>query len=494
MSYILALDQGTSSCRAIIFNEKAQIVSKAQKSITQFYLNTGWVEQDPFEILNTQIEVVKIALKHKSISIEDVLAVGITNQRETTIVWDKKTGIPIYRAIVWQDRRTFDICDKYLKHQNTIHQKTGLLVDPYFSATKIQWILHNHPKAKQKAEMGELLFGTVDTWLIWNLTKGKYHITDTSNASRTLLFNINTLNWDDEILELFDIPRAMLASIVTSSGELALIDKSFFNKKLPICAVIGDQQAALFGNLCTEYGQIKCTYGTGSFLMMNTKEKLIKTKKHLLTTIAWSFPDFTDYALEGSIFNAGSVLNWLKDELNLIENLEELEQILKNVDDSKGVYFVSALTGLGAPYWNPKAKGAFFGLNASTKKVHLLRSAIESIAFQVNDLLYIFKEIMKKDISEIKVDGGLIRSESLMQFQADISKIKIVQSSTEEITAIGAAFMAGLSIGFWSFSKLKHLQKQKKSYLPQMNSQKVGKNLSAWEKALKLVGQWDFYE
>jgi len=490
MSYILAIDQGTSSCRAIIFDEKANIISKSQKSISQHYSKKGWVEQDPDEILKTQIEVIKDALLQKNISPTEIQAVGITNQRETTILWDKNTAKPIYNAIVWQDRRSDDICKSYKSHESFIQKRTGLLLDPYFSATKVQWILENVSGALEKAKRGEILFGTIDTWLIWNLTSRMLHITDVSNASRTLLFNIHSLTWDEELLELFKIPKQVLPRVCMSSEKIGCINKSFFGGEMPICGVIGDQQAALFGQSCTEYGQIKCTYGTGCFLLMNIGKKPKVASKHLITTVGWSLPGYTHYALEGSIFNGGTILNWLQSELNLIEHIDELEGILKSVEDSAGVYFVSALTGLGAPHWNPQAKGAILGLSAQTKKAHIIKAAIDSIAYQVADLITAFELETNEKVLDIKVDGGLAKSNYLMQMQADLSQRTLIQFSIDEVTSLGAAFMAGIAIGLWDLSKIKKLLKEKSKYFPKKESKLINKMRQRWNKAIEVVNGW----
>ena len=439
--YILALDQGTSSSRAIVFDQKGTPCAVAQKEFRQIFPQSGWVEHDPHEIWSSQASVIAEAITMMDINGLNLAGIGITNQRETTIVWDSETEEPIYNAIVWQDRRTSDYCDE-LKNQgltDTIRQKTGLIIDAYFSATKIKWILDNVPGARKRAERGKLMFGTVDTWLIWRLTRGEIHVTDVSNASRTMLFNINTLDWDQELLDLFGIPRSMMPEVKSSSEIYGHTKTTIFAHKVPISGIAGDQQAALFGQMCTEPGMVKNTYGTGCFLLMNSGEKPILSKNNLITTVAWKIGDKVNYALEGSIFVGGSVVQWLRDGLGVINSSSEVEELASRVPDTNGVYFVPALTGLGAPWWDQYARGTIVGISRGTNTAHIARAALEGIAYQTMDITAAMSRDAGIPLKELKVDGGASRNNLLMQFQADILGTRVIRPQVVETTAMGAA-------------------------------------------------------
>lgn len=470
--YILALDQGTSSSRAIVFNEKGEACSVAQKEFTQIFPRPGWVEHDPREIWSSQSGVIAEAITKIGINGLDIAGIGITNQRETTIVWDAATGEPVYNAIVWQDRRTSQYCDS-LKEQGLtekIRSKTGLLLDAYFSGTKVRWILENVPGAREKAEKGELRFGTVDTWLIWNLTRGEVHVTDVTNASRTLLFNIHTLEWDSELLELFGIPASMLPRVASSSEVYGHTKTTIFAHKVPIAGIAGDQQAALFGQLCTEPGAVKNTYGTGCFLLMNTGREPIESKNNLLTTIAWKIGEETTYALEGSIFVAGSVVQWLRDGLGIIRSSSDVEALAASVPDNGGVYFVPALTGLGAPYWDQYAKGTVVGITRGTTAAHIARAALEGIAFQTMDIVSAMEQDSGVKLCELKVDGGASRNNLLMQFQSDVLGCNVIRPQVTETTALGAAFLAGLAVGYWgSVDEIKGIWAVDREFMPSVD-------------------------
>lgn len=470
--YILALDQGTSSSRAIVFNEKGEACSVAQKEFTQIFPRPGWVEHDPREIWSSQSGVIAEAITKIGINGLDIAGIGITNQRETTIVWDAATGEPVYNAIVWQDRRTSQYCDS-LKEQGLtekIRSKTGLLLDAYFSGTKVRWILENVPGAREKAEKGELRFGTVDTWLIWNLTRGEVHVTDVTNASRTLLFNIHTLEWDSELLELFGIPASMLPRVASSSEIYGHTKTTIFAHKVPIAGIAGDQQAALFGQLCTEPGAVKNTYGTGCFLLMNTGREPIESKNNLLTTIAWKIGEETTYALEGSIFVAGSVVQWLRDGLGVIRSSSDVEALAASVPDNGGVYFVPALTGLGAPYWDQYAKGTVVGITRGTTAAHIARAALEGIAFQTMDIVSAMEQDSGVKLCELKVDGGASRNNLLMQFQSDVLGCNVIRPQVTETTALGAAFLAGLAVGYWgSVDEIKGIWAVDREFMPSVD-------------------------
>ncbi len=450
--FILALDQGTSSSRAIVFDHEGTVRSVAQKEFTQHFPKPGWVEHDPKEIWSSEAAVIAEAISAIGVTGKDIAGIGITNQRETTIVWDAETGEPVYNAIVWQDRRTSEYCDS-LKAQgltDMIREKTGLIVDAYFSGTKIRWILENVPGAREKAEQGKLRFGTVDTWLIWNLTRGEVHVTDVSNASRTMLFNIKTLEWDKELLELLGVPESMMPSVRSSSEVYGHTTTTLFAHKVPIAGIAGDQQAALFGQMCTEPGSVKNTYGTGCFLLMNTGEKPIMSKNNLLTTIAWKIGEKVNYALEGSIFVGGSVVQWLRDGLGIIKSSSEIEALALSVPDNGGVYFVPALTGMGAPYWDQYAHGVICGITRGTTAAHIARAALEGIAFQTMDIVGAMEKDACVHLAELKVDGGASRNNLMMQFQSDILNSWVVRPRVTETTAMGACYLAGLAVGYWS--------------------------------------------
>ena len=450
--FILALDQGTSSSRAIVFDHDGNICSVAQQEFTQHFPKPGWVEHDPMEIWSSEAAVIAQAITLKGISGKDLAAIGITNQRETTIVWDAETGVPVYNAIVWQDRRTSAFCDS-LKAQglvDKVREKTGLIIDAYFSGTKIKWILDNVPGAREKAEAGQLRFGTVDTWLVWQLTRGEVHVTDVSNASRTMLFNINTLEWDKELLELFGIPASMMPAVKSSSEVYGHTKTTIFAHEVPIAGIAGDQQSALFGQMCTDPGSVKNTYGTGCFLLMNTGTKPILSKNNLLTTVAWKIGDTVNYALEGSIFVGGSVVQWLRDGLGIIRSSSEIEALAATVEDNGGVYFVPALTGMGAPYWDQYAHGVICGITRGTKAAHIARAALEGIAFQTMDIVHAMEKDAGVPLAELKVDGGASRNNLMMQFQADILGASVVRPMVTETTAMGACYLAGLAVGYWN--------------------------------------------
>lgn len=481
--YILALDQGTSSSRAIVFDHEGRICATAQKEFPQHFPKPGWVEHDPKDIWSSEASVIAEAITSMGINGLNIAGIGITNQRETTIVWDAETGEPVYNAIVWQDRRTSEYCDS-LKEQNLtgfIREKTGLIIDAYFSATKIRWILENVPGARARAEAGKLRFGTVDTWLLWNLTRGECHMTDVSNASRTMLFNIHTLNWDEDLMKLFGIPMSMLPEVHSSSEIYGYTKTTIFAHKVPVAGIAGDQQAALFGQMCTTPGSVKNTYGTGCFLLMNSGTKPITSSHNLLTTIAWKIGDTVNYALEGSIFVGGSVVQWLRDGLGIIKSSSEIESLAMTVPDNGGVYFVPALTGLGAPYWDQYAKGTICGLTRGTTAAHIARAALEGIAFETMDIVNAMEHNAGIKLAELKVDGGASRNNLMMQFQADILGTKVIRPKVTETTAMGACYLAGLATGYWdSLDDIKR----------QWNADKVFEPLAPAEKVLKLKEGW----
>ena len=448
--FILALDQGTSSSRAIVFDHEGHIRSTAQMEFTQYFPKPGWVEHNPMEIWSSEAAVIAEAISRIGIGGKEIAAIGITNQRETTIVWDAETGTPVYNAIVWQDRRTSEFCDSLRDKTDFIRSKTGLIIDAYFSGTKIKWILDNVPGAREKAEAGKLRFGTVDSWLVWQLTRGTVHVTDVTNASRTMLFNIHTLEWDKELLELFGIPLSMMPAVKSSSEVYGHTKTTIFAHEVPIGGIAGDQQAALFGQMCTAPGSVKNTYGTGCFLLMNTGEKPILSKNNLLTTIAWKIGDTVNYALEGSIFVGGSVVQWLRDGLGIIRSSSEIEALAQTVPDNGGVYFVPALTGMGAPYWDQYAHGVICGITRGTSAAHIARAALEGIAFQTMDIVGAMEKDAGIRLSELKVDGGASRNNLMMQFQADILGASVVRPEVTETTALGACYLAGLAVGYWS--------------------------------------------
>ena len=486
--YILALDQGTSSSRAIVFDETGATCAVAQKEFRQIFPRSGWVEHDPHEIWSSQASVIAEAITTLDINGLNIAGIGITNQRETTIVWDSDTEEPIYNAIVWQDRRTSDYCDKLKSEGVTemIRRKTGLIIDAYFSATKIKWILDNVPGARERANKGKLLFGTVDTWLIWRLTRGEVHVTDVSNASRTMLFNINTLQWDDELLKMFDIPRSMMPEVRSSSEIYGHTKTTIFAHKVPIAGIAGDQQSALFGQMCIEPGMVKNTYGTGCFLLMNSGDKPIISQNNLITTVAWKIGDKVNYALEGSIFVGGSVVQWLRDGLGVIKSSSEVEELASRVPDTNGVYFVPALTGLGAPWWDQYARGTIVGISRGTNTAHIARAALEGIAFQTMDITAAMSRDAGLPLRELKVDGGASRNNLLMQFQADILGTRVIRPCVVETTALGAAYLAGLAVGYWS--SVEQIRKQwhvDRIFEPTWDEAAIAKARDGWEDAVK---------
>lgn len=484
--YILSLDQGTTSSRAIIFNKQGNIIAIAQREFTQIYPQPGWVEHDAIEIWSAQVAVAAEAILKAGLSAQDVKAIGITNQRETTVVWDKETGEPICNAIVWQDRRTSEFCDSLKQEWSSrIQEKTGLIIDAYFSATKIKWMLDNIPGAREKAQAGKLAFGTIDSWLVWKLTAGKVHITDATNASRTMLFNIHTLEWDEELLTLFDIPRNMLPEVKASSEIYGETAATVFAAQIPIAGIAGDQQAALFGQMCTEVGMVKNTYGTGCFMLMNIGDKPIVSKNNLVTTIAWKINGKVQYALEGSIFIAGAVVQWLRDELGLISNSAEVETLAGKVPDTGGVYVVPAFAGLGAPHWDQHARGTITGITRGTNSAHIARAALESIAFQTMDVLNAMEADSALSIKELRVDGGATSNNLLMQIQANLLGAKVVRPEVTEVTAIGAAYLAGLATGFWgSIDEIRSQWKADK-YFTADESINIEAKVKGWNRAVK---------
>jgi glycerol kinase len=492
--YILALDQGTTSSRAIIYNFEGQIVKVAQKEFTQIYPKAGWVEHDPMEIWGSQSGVVSEILAMTGITAEEIAAIGITNQRETTVVWERKTGKPVYNAIVWQCRRTSGICDELKARglENYIRENTGLVLDAYFSATKVKWILDNVEGARQKAQNGGLLFGNIDTWLIWNLTRGKVHVTDYSNASRTMLYNIKDLKWDEKILKELDIPASMLPEVKPSSMVYGQTDARIFGAEIPIAGDAGDQQAALFGQACYSPGMAKNTYGTGCFMLMLTGEKLVHSENGLLTTIAWGVNGKVEYALEGSIFIAGAAIQWLRDGLKIIYDAKDSEYFATKVEDSLGVYVVPAFVGLGAPYWDMYARGAILGLTRGTTRNHIIRATLESIAYQTRDVLELMRNECGIDLCDLRVDGGACANNFLMQFQADILGVPVERPEIIETTALGAAYLAGLAVGFWKDqSMIAERRKVNRKFKPGMNEDKRKELYDNWKKAVKRSMHWE---
>ena len=491
--YVMALDAGTTSNRCILFNEKGEMCSVAQKEFTQFFPKPGWVEHDADEIWATQYEVAKQAMENVGATAADIAAIGITNQRETTIVWDKATGEPVHHAIVWQCRRTAEYCDS-LKDKglvDKIREKTGLVIDAYFSGTKIRWILENVPGARQRAEAGELLFGTVETWLIWKLTKGKVHVTDYSNASRTMLFNINTLQWDDEILAELNIPKCMLPEAKPSSCVYGEADPSLFGGPIKIGGAAGDQQAALFGQTCYKAGEAKNTYGTGCFLLMNTGEKPIFSKNGLVTTIAWGLDGKVNYALEGSVFVAGASIQWLRDQLRVVDTAPDSEYMATRVKDTAGCYVVPAFTGLGAPYWDQYARGVIVGLTRGCNKYHIVRATVESLAYQVNDVLQAMKADSGIDLAALNVDGGASANNFLMQTQADISGCPVNRPSCVETTAMGAAYLAGIAVGYWKDKEdVIANTSLDRTFTPAISAEERETRIKGWKKAVKCSFGW----
>ncbi|MGB1168520.1 MAG: glycerol kinase GlpK [Flavobacteriaceae bacterium] len=491
--YILSLDQGTTSSRAIVFDKQGSIISLAQKEFTQYFPQPGWVEHDPNEIWSTQVGVAAEAISKESLSANNIAAIGITNQRETLVVWDRKTGKPVYNAIVWQDKRTSDFCDelKAMGKSEFIREKTGLVIDAYFSATKVTWILDHVEGVRERAEAGDLILGTIDTWLIWNFTKGEQHVTDVTNASRTMLFNIHTMNWDEELLALFRIPKSMLPQVKQSSEVYAHTKSSFFEEKIPISGIAGDQQAALFGQMCTKKGMVKNTYGTGCFMLMNIGEKPIISKNNLLTTVAWKINGKTHYALEGSIFIAGAVVQWLRDGLKIIRTSQEVETLASSVSSSEGVFFVPAFAGLGAPHWNQQAQGTLFGLTRGSTDAHIARAAIESIAFQTMDVLKAMQADAGIAVKELRVDGGATINNMLMQFQSDVLNTKTVRPKVVETTAMGAAFLAGLAVGYWqSPEEIQDIWQIDRTFTPSHLRAPIDKQIKGWYKAIEALEYW----
>ncbi len=491
--YIMALDAGTTSNRCILFDKTGRICSMAQKEFTQYFPKPGWVEHDANEIWSSQLGVAVEAMHKIGVAAEEIAAIGITNQRETTIVWDKETGEPIYNAIVWQCRRTSEYCDSLKERGLTesFRKKTGLVVDAYFSGTKLKWILDHVEGARERAERGELLFGTVDTWLIWRLTKGKVHVTDYSNASRTMLFNIVDLDWDEDILKEFGIPREMLPQVKESSSVYGMADESFFGAPIPIGGAAGDQQAALFGQTCFARGDAKNTYGTGCFLLMNTGDKPVFSKNGLVTTIAWGMNGRVTYALEGSIFVAGAAIQWLRDEMKLIDSAADSEYMAKKVPDTNGCYVVPAFTGLGAPYWDQYARGTIVGITRGVNRYHIIRAALESIAFQTNDVLQAMEADSGICINSLKVDGGASANDFLMQTQSDISSLPVRRPACVETTALGAAYLAGLAVGYWKDTEevVKNWSMDK-VFEPMIEEEKRLKKIKGWNKAVKYAFDW----
>jgi len=491
--YILSLDQGTTSSRAIIFDHAGNQVAIAQKEFTQIFPQPGWVEHDPMEIWSTQLGVAAEAISMASLHMKDIRGIGITNQRETTVVWDRVTGIPVYNAIVWQDRRTADYCDqlKSAGMEKSIREKTGLVIDAYFSATKLKWILDNVSGAREKAREGKLAFGTIDTWLLWNLTKGQVHVTDVSNASRTMMYNLHTLDWDDELLKEFDIPRLMLPFVKSSSEVYGITQKVLTSVSVPIAGIAGDQQSALFGQMCTEPGMVKNTYGTGCFMLMNTGDKPVISSNNLLTTIAWQVNGVTQYALEGSVFIAGAVVQWLRDGLGIIKKSSDVEKLAREVLSSEGVFVVPAFAGLGAPHWNQHARGTIVGLTRGSNRSHIARAALNSIAFQTYDVLQAMEADSGIPIRELRVDGGATANNLLMQFQSDILNVQVIRPKITETTALGAAYLAGLATGFWTDVEDIRVQWQPDMrFYPNMQEDERTSLLYGWQKAVRAAKAW----
>jgi len=491
--FILAFDQGTTSSRAIVFDKKGTIVSVAQKEFTQIFPKPGWVEHDAIEIWSTQLGVAAEAITQAGLSLRDIAAIGITNQRETTVVWDKQTGMPIYNAIVWQDRRTATYCDllKQQGYHQPIQRKTGLIIDAYFSATKLKWILDNVEGAREKASRGELCFGTIDTWLLWKLTDGTVHVTDVSNASRTMLYDINTLSWDDDLLHLMEIPKNILPQVRSSSEVYGHSQNILSAHNIPIAGIAGDQQAALFGQMCIQPGMVKNTYGTGCFMLMNTGEQPVFSINNLLTTIAWQINGKTEYALEGSVFIAGAVVQWLRDGLHLINSSSETERLAQQVSSNDGVYIVPAFAGLGAPYWNQHARGTIVGITRGTTSAHFARAALESIAYQTMDVVNAMQSDANITVKELRVDGGATANNFLMQFQSDILNTKVIRPTITETTALGAAYLAGLAVGYWS--NMEEIQKQwqvNKIFEPVITEKERKELASEWKRAVRTTQSW----
>lgn len=491
--FILSLDSGTTSNRAILFDHTGRIVNVAQREFEQIFPKPGWVEHNPEEIFSTQKFVVLDVMKKQGISASDIVTMGITNQRETTVVWDKSTSAPVYNAIVWQDRRTAGICDQLKKegYDEIIKEKTGLVIDAYFSGSKIKWILDNVPGARDKASQGKLAFGTVDTWLIWKLTHGKLHITDASNASRTMLYNIHSLKWDEELLKIFDIPLNILPDVKSSSELYGQTVREHFGDEIPISGIAGDQQAALFGQMCVDKGMVKNTYGTGCFVVMNTGKQAVVSKHNLLTTIAWKINNEVCYALEGSIFIGGAVVQWLRDKMHIIQSSHEIESLAGSVEDNGGVYFVPAFVGLGAPHWDQYAAGTIIGINRNTSTAHIARAALEAIAFQSMDVINTMSEDSGINIAELRTDGGAAVNNLLMQIQANAIQTKVVRPKITETTALGAAYLAGLAIGFWkNLDEIKNQWQIDKVFIPETDLLNFDEVIRKWKKAVERSKNW----
>ena len=495
MKYILALDQGTTSSRALVVNHDGKILGLAKKEFRQIFPKPGWVEHDPNEIWATQTSVMTEAIAHAHLKLRDIAAIGITNQRETTIIWDRKTSLPLCNAIVWQDRRTTALCKKLKQegHEPLFQKKTGLLLDPYFSGTKIKWILDNIQGARAKAEKGELAFGTVDSWLVWKMSEGRQHITDATNASRTLLYNIHEGKWDEELLEILDIPREILPEVKNSSEVYGDCSKDVCSTEIPISGIAGDQQAALFGQSCFEKGMGKVTYGTGCFILVNTGEKAIQSKQRLLTTIGYQIDNKVHYAIEGSVFIAGAVVQWLRDGIGMIRSSSEVERLASQVKDTGGVTFVPSLTGLGAPYWDPDARGMIMGLTRGTTSAHLARAALEGIAFQVTDVMDVIQKNI--DVKELRIDGGAVINTLLMQMQSNLLDLSLIRPKWNEVTALGAAFLAGLAIGYWkNQDEIKQLWSEDLRFEPVLSDKERQKQIARWQEAVSCTRSWRVHE
>jgi glycerol kinase len=492
MKYILALDQGTTSSRAVIVGQNGNVLGSAQTPFRQIFPKPGWVEHDPAEIWSSQFGAAMEALAQSGMRPEEILAIGITNQRETTLVWDRQTGDPVYNAIVWQDRRTAGFCDQLRTagHEKLIQEKTGLVIDAYFSGSKIRWILDNVPGARERAERGELAFGTVDSWLIWKLTEGSRHVTDVTNASRTMLLNLGTGAWDDELLSVLGVPRSMLPEVVASSGVCA--HSKGILEGIPVAGIAGDQQSALFGQMCTSPGMVKCTYGTGSFMLLNTGEKPVPSENRLLTTVAWKIGGRTEYALEGSVFIAGAIVQWLRDELQIIRTAPEIEELAASVPDTAGVYVVPAFSGLGAPHWDQYARGTILGLTRGSSRAHIARAALEGIAFQIADIISAMESDSGVALSELRVDGGAARNNLLMQIQADLLGVPVTRPANPETTVLGSAYLAGLAVGYWPDGESIARQWQADArFSPAISSEERQRRNAGWAKALERAKGWE---
>lgn len=491
--YVLALDQGTTSSRAILFDHDGKIIGVAQKEFEQIFPKPGWVEHSPEEIWSSQLSVLKDVVNNSGVSVSEIAAIGITNQRETTTLWDRSTGKPIHNSIVWQDRRTSERCDKIKNqgHADAIKHKTGLIIDAYFSGTKIQWILDAVPGARSRAENGELAFGTIDTWLVWNLTGGKVHVTDATNASRTMLYNIRDLAWDKSLLDIINVPESVLPTVASSSEIYGYLDESILGEAIPIAGIAGDQQAALFGQMCIEKGMAKNTYGTGCFMVLNTGHEIIESQNNLLSTIGYQINGVTTYALEGSVFIAGAAIQWLRDGLQIIEAAPDSEALAETVEDNGGVYFVPALAGLGAPHWDPYARGAIVGITRGTSKAHITRAALESIAFQVSDVVKCMNADTGHEMKELRVDGGAVANNLLLQFQSDILGATVVRPQVLETTALGAAYLAGLGVGFWeSVDSLKNQWAEDKRFDANIEEKRREDLVLNWDRAVGRSKAW----